>query len=98
FTGFVGILPNAESGDSLRALWIARYLPSGTERKRVLGVPSYFPAQNWNDSRADPPSAPEAGRQIADHGRVAARLAAGTHHPPHQTMPETRGLRTALLG
>src|SRR6185295_6386458 len=31
-----------------------------------------------NDSRADPASAPEAGRQIADHGRVAARLVAGT--------------------
>ncbi|WP_349253664.1 DUF6788 family protein [Bradyrhizobium sp. CB82] len=35
-----------------------------------------------NDSRADPPSAPEAGRQVANHRRVAARLAAGTHHPP----------------
>src|SRR6185369_5605712 len=48
-----------------------------------------------NDSRADPPSAPEAGRQIADHRRVAARLAAGTHHPPHQRMPEMRAWRRA---
>src|SRR6476660_690743 len=48
-----------------------------------------------NDSRADPASAPEAGRQIADHGRVAARLAAGTHHPPHQRMPEMRAWRRA---
>src|SRR5260370_34671309 len=48
-----------------------------------------------NDSRADPPSAPEAGRQITDHRRVAARLAAGTHHPPQQRMPEMRAWRRA---
>jgi len=45
-----------DSGDSLRALWIARYLPSGKERKRVLGVPENsrcltseagLPARGW---------------------------------------------------
>jgi hypothetical protein len=27
-----------ESGEALSALWIARYLPSGDERKRTLGL------------------------------------------------------------
>src|SRR6476646_3884490 len=33
-----------------------------------------------NDSRADPPSAPEAGRQIADHGRVGSLLERTVRH------------------
>jgi hypothetical protein len=32
-------MPFAEAGESLSALWIARYAVSGNERKRVHGVP-----------------------------------------------------------
>ena len=46
-----------------------------------------------NDSRADPACAPQAGRQIANHRRVAARFAVGAHSAAHQRLPEMRARR-----
>src|SRR6202040_1749252 len=48
-----------------------------------------------DDSRANPASAPEAGRQIADHRRNTAWLAAGAHGPTYQRLPEMRARRRA---
>jgi hypothetical protein len=39
FRGYFDRCHLLESGESLSALWLARYPDSGNERKRVLGVP-----------------------------------------------------------
>ena len=55
----------------------------------AAAVDSFF----VNDSRADPPSAPEVDRQIADHRRAAAWLAVGAHGPTYQRLSEMRARR-----
>src|SRR5678815_503895 len=48
-----------------------------------------------NDSRASPSHAREAGEQVADQRRVAARNAAGAHRASHEELPEVRTWRRA---
>src|SRR5258708_4806580 len=84
---FVGNLANdhlLESGESLSGLWIARYLPSGTERKRVLGVP------RW-------PEGPKAGNPRTRHN-APFTLTDRTTHSRARSKRSTLWGRISFLG
>src|SRR5258708_22484140 len=69
-------------------------LPGGWDSGNAAwksGLQSSNPVMN--DSRATPSCAPKAGRQIADHRRVAAWHAVGTHGAAQQRLSEMRAWR-----
>jgi len=66
-----------ESGESLRGLWIARYLPSGKERKRVHGV--HRRSEGLSARRREPESWGDRGMNRSST-RPAARSELSSHY------------------